>query len=461
MENSHLLQLIRQLPAADIRAARRFLQSPYFNQRTDLLQLFDWIVLQKDPDKYEAWRHLFGKKAYNEQGFRLLMSYLNKLLEQFLAFETLQEEDHAIDFLTAVAYRKRRMQKPFLRAREALERQTEKSPLRNSQYYETKHRLGWELHQLAISDKPTESGQIHLLAETLDVAYLSRRLRLICLKAAQQRVYTTGVLNPWDEQLIHISEEAPWCNIPAVFIYRQCFYMLRYPEQENHFQDFKTALLHHSALFSAEEMHGLYLLAINYCVMRLNESATEYFREVFDLYKAGLAEKYLLEQGVLSRFTYQNIVTTALFCAETDWALDFVHAYKGFLEKKYRDSSFSFSLAQIEFARGQNARVLELLQHANYRDPLLNLRAKTLLMKVFYEMDSADALASHLDAMRNYLHRNKVIGYHKTNYLNLIRYMERISKINFRDKAAVEALQKTIREAPAVSEKEFLLKILA
>jgi hypothetical protein len=98
-----------------------------------------------------------------------------------------------------------------------------------------------------------------------------------------------------------------------------------------------------------------------------------------------------------------------------------------------------------------------LLQHANYRDILLNLSAKTLLIKTYYELDEFDALTSALDAMRNYIRRKRVIGYHRTNYLNFTRYMEKLVSLNLSDRTSVERFITALNAEAVLSEKAFFL----
>jgi hypothetical protein len=104
--------------------------------------------------------------------------------------------------------------------------------------------------------------------------------------------------------------------------------------------------------------------------------------------------------------------------------------------------------------------VLELLQRANYRDPLLNLAAKTLLLKTYFELDEFDLLQSHLDAMRHYIRRKHVIGYHRTNYMNIVRYTEKLLRLNFHSRKQIEAFQEAVRKEPVLTEKEWLLSII-
>jgi hypothetical protein len=192
----------------------------------------------------------------------------------------------------------------------------------------------------------------------------------------------------------------------------------------------------------------------------LNAGNNRFFREAFDLYRAGLEEKHLLEDGMVSRFTYHNVVAIGLWLGELEWVRYFIGEYKNRLEKRYRESSFSYNLARLEYESGHHGYVLELLQKANYRDPLLNLAAKTLLLKTYIDLHEFDLLQSHLDAMRNYIHRKRVIGYHRTNYLNIIRFAEKAMRLSVGDKKETAALREAVQQEKVLTEKAFFLKIL-
>ena len=178
------------------------------------------------------------------------------------------------------------------------------------------------------------------------------------------------------------------------------------------------------------------------------------------LYKTGLSNGYLFENGILRRFTYYNIVAAGLQSNELEWVRYFIHEYKNRLEKKYRESLFGFNLARLEYAHQNYGYVLDLLQKVNYRDILLNLSSKTLLLKTYLALGEEQMLRSHLDAMRNYIHRKHVIGYHRTNYLNVVRYMEKYMGLQLSDKLAVGAFRDLLEREETLSEKNFFLGLL-
>lgn len=462
MEKSALVKLIRSFSAVELRDVRKFLLSPFFNQRQDLIDLFEYLVSNQAPQKESASRHLSASVTVppDAQKLRLLMSYLHTLLEQYVAIKEMTADKLSVQLHLATAYRKRRMNDSAERTRKNLEKNLENQNLRNTSYHEYRYKLNWETHQLNYVQNPTDISPLHELSTAADVIFLAQKLRLICLLAAHQTVYQASQAVEWEDDIIARAENPEFAALPGLSIYLYCYRMLRYPAEEQHFQQFKSMLLEQAACFSAEELHGFYILAINYCIRGLNAGNNRFFREAFDLYRAGLEEKHLLEDGMVSRFTYHNVVAIGLWLGELEWVRYFIGEYKNRLEKRYRESSFSYNLARLEYESGHHGYVLELLQKANYRDPLLNLAAKTLLLKTYIDLHEFDLLQSHLDAMRNYIHRKRVIGYHRTNYLNIIRFAEKAMRLSAGDKKETAALREAIQQEKVLTEKAFFLKIL-
>ncbi len=456
MEASNLYQLLKSFSKLELRELRKFLTSPFLTPRTDLVELFDFLVESETVSKPAAWQQLHPDQPYDDQKLRLLMSYLHRQVEQYLSVKELLANDFNNRLHLAVAYRKRGMLAAFERTRSSLEKAMMEQPLRDAQYYYQSFQFHWEQYRTAI-EKPAEQLPLANLAGNIDVFYLSTRLRLICFAIAQKSVYRADNQSFIESEVIALAEHGRWAEVPAVMVYLHCYRMLKWPEEEGHFKAFKQVLVEAGGQFEEDEMRGLYLFAINYCIRRLNDGHNGYLSELLDLYKSGLDKAYLIENGVLSRFTYHNIVGAGLRTGDLDWVDFFIHQYKNALERSYRDSSFSFSLARLEFARHHYDAVLDLLQKANYRDPLLNLAAKTLLLKTWYELGELDLLQSHLDAMRNYIHRKKVIGYHRTNYLNIVRYTDRLLRLNWNSKMELEALRNELEKEEVLTEKEWLL----
>ena len=458
MEKSQLAQLIRTFSSTERREIRKYLRSPFFNVRADVIQLFDSFCETDVPDKLATKRRLAVHNAPSDEAMRLTMTYLMRLLERYMTLKEFEANSNQRDLLLIAALRKRGLETFFERQKKRLEKSLEAQPLRDEAYYETRFHLYWETHQLAATTDPAETASLRAATQAADVTYFARKLRLICLSAVQQSVYRTDQQPEHDRTLIEFAEQNLAAEAPVIALYLHCYYMIQTPDEETHFYQFKKMLLDNLTLFPPAETRNLFIWAINYCVRQLNQGQTRYFQEVADLYKPGIESGTLLENGLISQYTYYNVVAVLLQTGDLEWIDYFIHAYKNSLEKKHRESTFSFTLARLRYTQKQYDSVLELLQKANYRDPLLNLAAKTLLLKTWYELDEFEILQSHLDAMRNYIHRKRVLGYHRANYLNIIKYTDKLLNINRLNKQETEKLRQQIDLEENLTERSWLLE---
>ena len=88
------------------------------------------------------------------------------------------------------------------------------------------------------------------------------------------------------------------------------------------------------------------------------------------------------------------------------------------------------------------------------------MAAKTLLLKTYFDLGELDSLQSLLDAMRNYIQRKRVLGYHRTNYLNIIRYAEKLLRLTPKDRSAANTLREAIEKEEVLTEKAFFLSLV-
>ncbi len=464
MEDNRLFSTLRQLSKREWRALEQFLRSPYFNRREDVLRLLLQLKIGLLSDSSMTAEALFERvypdKPFADQQWRLVQSYLMRLVERFLVAEQISSDLVACKILAQQAYREHNLQPQVSRAlRDGLKIQS-KSPLRNGHWHRQAFQLYFEQFQGASSKTPSEDLNRQQLSDTLDIAYLIDKLRQSCLLLAHQGVYQSNYEIELLPAIMDYLPQHRFLEVPAIAVYYHCYHCLREPEQEEHFRLFKQHLLRHGPCFEAREIRDLYLMAINYCIRRINASEDHYFSQVLELYKEGLAQSYLLDKGKLSRFAFHNIAMAGLKTGDLDWVDYFIHHYRRYLERTYRESSYSYTLAHLEYSRSNHEVVLQLLQKSNYRDVLLNLAAKMLLLKTYFELKELDLLAAHLEAMRQFIRRKRIIGYHRNNYRHIINMTSRILYLNPFSNTDVEQLEQDIQTIEPLTERAWLLQQL-
>ncbi len=388
-------------------------------------------------------------------------SALLALLEKYLAYNEKFQDEGRAKIRIAAAYRKRNLGKHFnITLREARQSR-EQQPWRHADYFHDLNLVEWERYQFDSGTMRTEVFNLQATSDLMDTAYIVRKLRLACLAASRQTVlkteYRIGLLG---EVLSH-AESENLLEIPAVGLYYFCYkFQTDLPDAERHFDRFRAILAAHAEAFPPDELRTLYLLAINFGIKKINQSAEGWLRATLDLYQAALARKLLLENGQISRFAFNNIIAIALRVGELDWAERFILEHKNLLERQWREATASLGLARVAYAHRDFKTALLSLQRSDYKDLLNNLTAKTLQLKIFYETGEFDLLENHLKGMKNYIKRHTSIGYHRTNYGLVVAYTQQLMALDFNKPKAVEALRTAIAVEEILTEKEWFLKML-
>lgn len=462
MRLTKLEQTIQVLNTKERRSFAEFIASPFFNRRSDVVRLYEWLQEGKRLESRElVFGHVYPGVSFDRQKLHLTMSTLQGLAEQFLAYRHWRDKPAAYETELVQALRQRGLESHFEEALRTAKHTLERHPLRNGDYYARLGQILWEEARFDQLRNRTEVKFLSQLFDNADLAWLTQKLRFLCLHRTQQILYKADDTLQWSRELEGILSRHDLRQAPTVGIWYYCLKMLENTDSQEYFNQFKQPLLEQGHLFDAEEIRDLHLFAINYCIRRVNEGHTAFFHDIMDFYKDGLAKGYLMENGVLSRFTYHNIVAAGLQTLEFEWVEDFIGRYKNALERSYRDSSYSFNLARLEFKRKHYGAALTLLQHSNYYDPLLNLAARTMSLKIYYELQEYDLLFSHLEAFKNYIRRKTVLGYHRANYLNLVRYTRQLISINRFDRTEVEVLKQKILNEPVLTERDWLVEQLS
>src|SRR5262245_43087869 len=97
MQNSFLVQVFEGILPEEEPRLRKFLQSPLHNRRQDVLDLFEWMSIQRRAkgaafQKEDAFAAVYPGQTYDADIFNLTMRYLLDRIEHFLAYEEWQSD---------------------------------------------------------------------------------------------------------------------------------------------------------------------------------------------------------------------------------------------------------------------------------------------------------------------------------------------------------------------------------
>ena len=466
MKKSNFIAVLKTFDKKEVREFRKWLHSPAHNQREDVIRLYDYLVeenrLEKEGFllKERAFPWVYPKETYDDAKMRQAIFFLTRTLEEFLIYQELREDEIRSKTILAGVYRKRKLGKAFAKNMRSTRQLQGKQTYQDSYFLQNQYLILREEYAHAANQNRVVPLNLQEVSDALDAYFLAEKLRQACYMQSHLKVFRADYKAGLLEEALRYVEENDLLHLPAISIYYYGLKTTIEPENEENYQQLNLQIANYGHLFPDTEIRSIHLIAINYCIGQLNLGKTEFFRELFEQYRQGLEMGFLIENGILSRYTFRNLVTNGTYLKEFDWVENFIHEYQPYLEERYRESIVHYSLGKLHFEKNDYAKSMQLLSQVEYDDILMNLTAKTMLLKMFYEQDEFDALESLLESMRTYMQRKKVIGYHRSNYKNIIRYTKKLLKVNPYNKAALRRLQEEIKEVNPLTEREWLLRQL-
>lgn len=464
MQNSRVFLLIKTLNEAQMRDLKRFVGTGYYNQREDVGLLLDYILKKQKKSAIkispeDAYNAMYPKANFNSNKLRLVMSFLLRLTEEYL-LQTTQFNALEREVRLAGIYRVLNLPKHFASQIKRTQKEQEQTLINNAEYYETAYKFEAEKYDFATASR--RRGEVHLEAvgDNLDIAYFSRKLQHACLILAQKTVQPTDYSVKLLEEILNLIEKENYLNIPVISVYYHCFHALRKAPDSGWFERFRTELETHASVFPKEELGELYRLALNFCIRQYNAGNKAYLEEEFELYRESLEGGFLYIDGFLSRFTYRNILTVCIALNKLEWAEDFNAQYKEKVREKYRESSYSFNFARLEYRRKNYKKALLLLQKSEFEELFINVAAKIVMLKIYHETGEWDVLFSHIQNLKNYIYRQKDLGYHRENYLNFLRHAGKLTEKTSLSKSEINKLVKSIQDEGKLAERDWLIEQL-
>jgi hypothetical protein len=464
MHQSKLIELMGLFDKKELRGFEKFLHSPYFNQRDDVIRLFLYISEHlSDPTllaKPDAFAHVFPQEGYSEKKIRYTMSFLYKLALSFLSIHELESNPFQKQALINKAIRRKNSERIFTHEINITKKMLEESKLRNIEYHYFNYLLTEEETYFPIGQSREPAVGFQKLSNELNLYYIATSLKQSCFAVSINTFSKMGFDQGLIQQVLEHVESNDFSDTPAVSVYFLAYKALSSTNSFSYFKMLREEIGKHGSAFPPSELKDIYILAINFCIRRINAGDEPFKREAFELYRDGLKQNIFIENKRISRFTYKNIVAAGLGLNEYEWVKKFIDEHQIFLEKKYRNSTYNFNLSLYYFKKEEYGKAMELLQQVGTDDVLNNLNARRMLLRIYYDLDEMDALESLLSSFQTYIYRKKDLGYHRDLYLNLIRFTRRLLQLDFRDKEKTALLQNDIEKSERVAEKTWLLEKL-
>ena len=469
MKDSKLIKTLIHLDKTERNRFKKFLISPFFNSDENLVSIFDFIEIHIDknpnelPEKQVLWKKIFRGIPFDDIRLRKYFSDLFKLLTKFLSFDLYQRDPLVQNLYLLEVINERKLTNLSKSSVKNARIHLESNVLRHSQAYLQRYALernNYEILNLE-GDRNIRSN-IEEINESLDIFYLSEKLRLFCNEFELRNLAIHTYKLTYIDEVKNMINSRGYENVPSIMLYSKLLNLYADSDNEDNYFSLRQSVSENNLLFPKKELAEIYSTIINYCSIQINKGNSKFLAQLFDFYKEVVSQDILLEDQSFSPYHFKNIVVIGLRLKEFNWIEAFITDYAPLLPENQRDNSLSFNLAQLYFYQKKYDLVIKTLQSVEYDDYIYNLNSKTMLICTYYDTGETDALFFLLDSFRAFLNRNNHIpDNRKELYRNFVSIAKKLAKMTPKDEKAKQKLTLELEQTKNVASKNWLLEKLA
>ena len=469
MKDSKLIKTLIHLDKTERNRFKKFLISPFFNSDENLVSIFDFIEIHIDknpnelPEKQVLWKKIFRGIPFDDIRLRKYFSDLFKLLTKFLSFDLYQRDPLVQNLYLLEVINERKLTNLSKSSVKNARIHLESKELRHSQAYLQRYALernNYEILNLE-GDRNIRSN-IEEINESLDIFYLSEKLRLFCNEFELRNLAIHTYKLTYIDEVKNMIKLRGYENVPSIMLYSKLLNLYADSDNEDNYFSLRQSVSENNLLFPKKELAEIYSTIINYCSIQINKGNSKFLAQLFDFYKEVVSQDILLEDQSFSPYHFKNIVVIGLRLKEFNWIEAFITDYAPLLPENQRDNSLSFNLAQLYFYQKKYDLVIKTLQSVEYDDYIYNLNSKTMLICTYYDTGETDALFFLLDSFRAFLNRNNHIpDNRKELYRNFVSIAKKLAKMTPKDEKAKQKLTLELEQTKNVASKNWLLEKLA
>lgn len=425
MIKNKAFQVLVSLTPAEKKAFELFISSPYYNTNKAVIKLFEY--LKKNINKNSAaeiseedvFRKIYPGKNYNYGIMKNLLSELFGLCEKFLAVHPM-EGDTTADFEESIRrlknYNKHSLEKLFHSEYKKLEDKMEYSVL-STEYYRNRNRLLETLHKhFTIKSKYTgASVTLYPMSifSTCDIIATIKK-DIAGMEYLQNQLNHNPEVNVTEAFYRNFDFESFLKEIKGLeaehynYISLQIRLMKLYKEPGNfeNYRELKEFIFRRIDKYSNSEKWFLTSALFDFILNNYVGSSTEEnLKELALIRKTQLANVKFNTEGLapLQAGVFRNIIEIFVIMGDLEFAGEVIDKHLGDIEESKRKSSFAYSMAIIEEARGNNMKVLEYIRDAEFSDYQAKYSVKMVALVAFYNLGYIEEGLSAIDSMKHFM----------------------------------------------------------
>ena len=434
MLNSKVLLLLESLVEEEKRQFRGFLKSSMRIKSKDVLRLLANLEKAQKESNVRALKKeiifakLFPGVAYEDVKLRNLMRKLTRALEDYLLWKALQDQPLEREIRLNTIYRKRNVYSLFRKSSAKVAKELQGSAERGSRYFLEQFNLIKQGYFHPNTEKNEESVMdLREGFRCLHHFYEIERLHMEVELRNLERIYS----KKYEADFFDSSTE----DYAAPVLLKKVVSLMRNQDSALFFE-LKDLFFQKNKELNEDDRNVIFLTLLNFAIGESSKKEEQFEREAFDLYQFGLAKAFLFSDGKITGPSFFNIAVLGSKLGECIWVKAFIQKYESNITTPYKNDFLILAKSYLLFEEKKYQKLLDYLNTYEFNYSLLNLNARSLICRTYFELSILDA--SYKDLTENAIvsfektiTRNKELSQNKReSYLNFLHVLKKLLKAN-------------------------------
>ena len=451
MIKSNLIDILKTFSPAEMKELRDFAGSSFYNTNPNVVKLFNILrqyhprYISKNLDKKKIFPKIYAGEKYKDGKMRLLVHYLNEIVEKFLVHKNITADALSYDVLLLNELRERNISNTFEKRVKETYKKLDKIKMKDSGYFINKfyvdiHNLNYHttLAKYKYDDKDSRHNPEEIF-RNLTNFYSQRSFELYEILLTANFLYDYSFKLDIFEKIIAEFDKTKFTDAPEILCrYYLCMMWIDQDDHSNYYELKELAYKLRDKIMP-RALNAAFIGLHNFCVRNIRAGNKEFVRELFEIYKKELELECYRLDGYIEHTLFRNAVVVAAALREFEWAKNFIEKYNHELHEDIRESYYLYTYAYCETEIGNFQKALEYLSKLNTDEVYLKLAIKILQCKLYFDLQWQEQLNSLIDASRHFLKNDKILSrtqkqfytgfFRSVHKLNLLRNSYNLQKL--------------------------------
>jgi len=482
MIKTAFLEILRTFNKDELKRFEAFLNSPYFNTRNNVVNLFSVVkkytpeFSHKNLDKEEIWKNIFPEKEYNYGILKNIIYDITKLAEKFLEVEYMNsnQKQQMNNLLTKLG--EKQLDGIFINKYNAFEKILFNSSKYYTDYFQDYMELKDHRYLLSVYNPKyiLKSGAIEISELFIFdfIAKFGTNFNNVYIEESELnqssetefiRLFSEAVFSDKKlEEYIDKMNNGPEKNYRILKIFFKMMKCYLNPQSISFYFEFKNTLFENDKYITESALRRLYASlgsTLDNCNVAYDINKNrELYNIIFQLVEKNI---FLSEDGKAIPSLYLLAVKTSGYLKETLFIeklrKEFLHKLDTTLQENFK----IFSLAYLHYSKNEFDKALEFSNKISIDKFQLKYFLKNLQIIISFEKNDYEMFLFLNDTHKHFLAKNKSVSQsYKESNMKFLNYTNSLFKLKESlDLPEIEFTEKSINNDVVVN-KQWLLEKL-